>query len=98
MNKTLKSYNTNNHGGGTIEVSFMRAFIRDAKLRDLVKSLAYDQSGNFDVSLHQAAQFMLQTDSDNRGTVASMARELDEAAEISELLSCGVQPCILHSI
>lgn len=81
MNKTLKSYNTNNHGGGIIEVSFMRAFMRDAKLRDLVKSLAHDQTGGLDISLQQAAQLMLQTDSDNRGTVASMARELDEAAE-----------------
>ncbi|KAG2741429.1 hypothetical protein P692DRAFT_201726700 [Suillus brevipes Sb2] len=37
LNKVLKSYSTNNHGGGEIEVSFMRAFHKDVALRDLVR-------------------------------------------------------------
>ncbi|KAA1479991.1 hypothetical protein DENSPDRAFT_789804, partial [Dentipellis sp. KUC8613] len=36
LNKVLKSYSTNNHGGGEIEVSFMRAFMPDAALRAMV--------------------------------------------------------------
>ena len=37
LNKVLKSYRTNNHSGGDIEVSFMRAFNRDVTLREMVK-------------------------------------------------------------
>ncbi|KAG1816313.1 uncharacterized protein BJ212DRAFT_1480762 [Suillus subaureus] len=32
LNKVLKSYSTNNHGDGKIEISFFRAFTRDTKL------------------------------------------------------------------
>ncbi|KAI0038536.1 hypothetical protein FA95DRAFT_1505463 [Auriscalpium vulgare] len=37
LNKVLKSYSTNNHSGGEIEVTFMRAFVRDATLRQMVR-------------------------------------------------------------
>lgn len=36
LNKVLKSFTTNNHNGGDIEVSFFRAFCRDARLREIV--------------------------------------------------------------
>jgi hypothetical protein len=36
LNKVLKSYHTNNHSGGDIEVSFMCAFNRDVSLREMV--------------------------------------------------------------
>ncbi|KAH9947414.1 hypothetical protein B0H21DRAFT_692092, partial [Amylocystis lapponica] len=36
LNKVLKSYATNNHAGGEIEVTFFRAFSRDVRLRRLV--------------------------------------------------------------
>lgn len=76
LNKELKSYNTNNHGGGEIETSFMRAHVRDSRIRDIV--LSASQSG--DHALKSAGILLRQTDSDNRGTVAGLARELDEAA------------------
>ena len=37
LNKVLKSYATNNHSGGAIEVSFFRAFRRDSRLREIVR-------------------------------------------------------------
>ncbi|KAJ7747444.1 hypothetical protein DFH07DRAFT_747766 [Mycena maculata] len=36
LNKLLKSYDTNNHGDGELEVTFFREFHRDANLRDVV--------------------------------------------------------------
>ena len=38
LNKVLKSYQTNNHEDGEVEVTFFRAFSRDVRLRDLVSS------------------------------------------------------------
>lgn len=39
LNKVLKSYHTNNHGGGEIEVSFFRAFTRESRIYEIVSSL-----------------------------------------------------------
>jgi hypothetical protein len=36
LNKLLKSYDTNNHGNGELEVTFFREFQRDANLREKV--------------------------------------------------------------
>ncbi|KAG2344685.1 hypothetical protein BDR05DRAFT_865367, partial [Suillus weaverae] len=36
LNKVLKSYSTNNHGDGEIEISFFCAFSRDTELRTMV--------------------------------------------------------------
>lgn len=36
LNKVLKSYSTNNHANGELEVSFFRAFERDVRLRTMV--------------------------------------------------------------
>ncbi|KZT00482.1 uncharacterized protein LAESUDRAFT_666136, partial [Laetiporus sulphureus 93-53] len=36
LNKVLKSYSTNNHDGGELEVTFFRGFSRDVQLRRLV--------------------------------------------------------------
>ncbi|KAJ7714113.1 hypothetical protein DFH07DRAFT_763144, partial [Mycena maculata] len=36
LNKLLKSYDTNNHGDGELEVTFFREFHRDANLREVV--------------------------------------------------------------
>ena len=38
LNKVIKSFRTNNHDGGSIETSFLRAFARDIGLRDMVRS------------------------------------------------------------
>ncbi|KAH9920495.1 hypothetical protein B0H21DRAFT_781673 [Amylocystis lapponica] len=39
LNKVLKSYATNNHNGGELEVTFFRAFSREVRLRCLVSFL-----------------------------------------------------------
>ncbi|KAJ7686947.1 hypothetical protein B0H17DRAFT_939859 [Mycena rosella] len=39
LNKLLKSYDTNNHGDGELEVTFFREFHQDANLREVVSSL-----------------------------------------------------------
>ena len=36
LNKVLKSYSTNNHENGEIEISFMHAFNHDVTLREMV--------------------------------------------------------------
>jgi hypothetical protein len=36
LNKLLKSYDTNNHADGELEVTFFREFHRDANLREVV--------------------------------------------------------------
>ena len=45
LNKVLKSFSVNNHGGGEVEVTFFRAFARDVALRDLVSFSISDSSG-----------------------------------------------------
>lgn len=41
LNKVLKSYSTNNHSDGEIEISFFRAFTRDTELRTMVASFLF---------------------------------------------------------
>jgi hypothetical protein len=107
LNKVLKSYSTNNHGDGEIEVSFFRAFTRDTELRTMVISflflfmntrilncdvqkmtnlLARNAGSNKppsaeDSFLFDAVRAILTTDSDTRGTVASLASEIDDIAQ-----------------
>ena len=61
-----------------MEMTFMCAHIRDSRIRDLVRSVANDE----DFRLREAATTLLKLDSDNRGTIAAMAQEIDEAAEL----------------
>ena len=39
LNGVLKNYNTNNHSGGEIEVSFFRSYLRDNRVREIVSIL-----------------------------------------------------------
>jgi hypothetical protein len=39
LNKVLKSANTNGRGGGQLEISMMREFIRDTRLDSIVRPL-----------------------------------------------------------
>lgn len=81
LNKTLKGYKTNGHAGGEREVSMFRGFKKDVRLRELVVSAAHLDK---DLTIKNIAERMLKTDGDTRGTVASLARELDEAAADSK--------------
>ena len=110
LNKVLKSYHTNNHGGGEIEVTFFRAFKRDVKLRGLVRNGSImcracekliraplsqlmslsnprdeDDEDEYTACLRNTVQSILATDGDVRGTVASLAREIEEFAEDGEI-------------
>ncbi|KAL5485641.1 hypothetical protein ACEPAI_6682 [Sanghuangporus weigelae] len=71
LNKVLKSFKTNNHNGGEIETSFMRAFCRDLTLRDTLRSLVSEPAED-DCGLMDVAKLLLTEDTDTRGTVASM--------------------------
>ncbi|KAH9911971.1 hypothetical protein B0H21DRAFT_714183, partial [Amylocystis lapponica] len=74
LNKVLKSYATNNHAGGEIEVTFFRAFSRDVRLRRLLNELASLKNlSPEDEAAANAARLILKTDGDQRGTVAALA-------------------------
>ncbi|KAG2133009.1 hypothetical protein DEU56DRAFT_914034 [Suillus clintonianus] len=86
LNKVLKSYSTNNHSNGEIEVTFMRAFQKDVALCDMLANLntapdMQDESSAENMLLLEAVRIILATDGDTRGTVASLAHEMDQAAE-----------------
>ncbi|KAH9917859.1 hypothetical protein B0H21DRAFT_827671 [Amylocystis lapponica] len=88
LNKVLKSYATNNHNGGELEVTFFRAFSREVQLRCLLNELAsFDVSADLtdqsnttsgDQTAAQIARLLLKTDSDQRGTVAALAHPIAE--------------------
>ena len=80
LNKLLKSYNTNNHGGGEIETTFLREHVRDSRIRDLVNEAIKNRS----LDLEIPASLLLGAKCDDRGTVAGMAQELDKAAREGE--------------
>ena len=72
LNKLLKGYNTNNHAGGEIEVSFFCEFHRDVQLRDILTTVERegDSAGK---GAKETARLILETDNDSRGTVASIS-------------------------
>lgn len=76
LNKVLKSYRTNNRNGGELEVTFLREFFRDVRLRELVTSCATDASS--DHQIQAASRLILASESDTRGTVASLSKEVDD--------------------
>ncbi|KAG2350555.1 hypothetical protein BDR05DRAFT_993937 [Suillus weaverae] len=78
LNKVLKSYSTNNHGGGEIELSALSTRSSDEGLS------AEDQL------LLDAVNLILATDGDTWGTVASLTHEMDQAAEDHTYPDAGV--------
>ncbi|KAJ7844237.1 hypothetical protein B0H14DRAFT_2777033 [Mycena olivaceomarginata] len=95
LNKLLKSYDTNNHGNGELEVTFFREFQRDANLREKLHKLD-QKEGLEDLTpeercMAESARAILATDGDQRGTVASMTREIEElSADLGISLSLGL--------
>lgn len=79
MNKILKSFKTNGHTNGELEVTFMREFQRSVRHRDFVSSIS--QMGDL---TGRVAGMLLASEKDIRGTIASMAQEIDEAAADGE--------------
>ncbi|KAJ7470860.1 hypothetical protein FB451DRAFT_1472522 [Mycena latifolia] len=95
LNKLLKSYDTNNHGDGELEVTFFREFHRDANLREVVRKLA-KKSGIVGLSpeeqcVAESARMILQTDGEIRGTVAAMACEIEQlSSDLGTPFSMGM--------
>ncbi|KAJ7434858.1 hypothetical protein FB451DRAFT_1466078 [Mycena latifolia] len=95
LNKLLKSYDTNNHGDGELEVTFFREFHRDANLREVVRKLA-KKSGIVGLSpeeqcVAESARMILQTDGETRGTVAAMACEIEQlSSDLGTPFSMGM--------
>lgn len=83
LNKILKSYKTNSHASGELEVTFMREFQRDVRLREMIVSL----SRSDDYLASTTAGLLLETESDGCGTVAGLAREMENGTRdfLSEL-------------
>ncbi|KAH9912376.1 hypothetical protein B0H21DRAFT_828763 [Amylocystis lapponica] len=76
MNKVLKSYKTSNHAGGELEVSFFREFMRTVQTSRLVAQGFSTPAGS---PLHDTVKAMYRASADDRGTVQSLARNLDVA-------------------
>ena len=74
LNKVFVSYKTNCCASGELEVTFLHGFQHDARLREMVVSLSISN----DLATSSVAKTLLETDSDRRGTVAGMARELED--------------------
>ncbi|KZV60007.1 hypothetical protein PENSPDRAFT_558091, partial [Peniophora sp. CONT] len=77
INKILKSYNSANHSGGELEVSFFREFHRTVQQS---RALATARSaGDPLISLGVDAMYL--ATADDRGTVQALSREVDERNE-----------------
>ncbi|KAJ7753257.1 hypothetical protein B0H16DRAFT_1835472 [Mycena metata] len=108
LNKLLKSYDTNNHGDGELEVTFFREFHRDANLREL-SQLAQEEGREGLTPEEQCvaanARLVLATDGDVRGTLASMTTEvedpcvdLDTKFSLGLAVHCDILPYLQRSI
>lgn len=83
LNKVLKSFKTNNHARGEIEVTYMREFAREGKLRQLLKT-AISQDGAL---VSRVAKECIASQNDSRGSLASLTRELEEVDNNCKSLS-----------
>ncbi|EPQ57917.1 hypothetical protein GLOTRDRAFT_91486 [Gloeophyllum trabeum ATCC 11539] len=79
LNKTLKNYNTNHHGGGELEVTLMRTFQRESRVRALASQLSKDSS------LHMAecalGERVMAKPGEDRGTVEAAPVEKSAVAD-----------------
>ncbi|GJF00872.1 hypothetical protein PsYK624_171740 [Phanerochaete sordida] len=75
LNKVLKSYASNNHSGGVIEVTFMREFSREVRLRAMLDELARGPEENAEGSLLAMTSRLLLRHEESRGTVSDLAQE-----------------------
>ncbi len=98
MNKILKSYKTNNHGGGELETTFFREFQRTVRTSRVVCNLNFLDTVQFNLTIVKLAQgsqaptssglphavhAMYKASADDCGTVQALANELDGVHEHS---------------
>ncbi|KAI0072971.1 hypothetical protein K474DRAFT_1686422 [Panus rudis PR-1116 ss-1] len=79
MNKVLKTFKTNNHSGGEIETTFFREFHRSVRVSQTLSRASSLPAGS---GLPSAVEAMYRATADDRGTVQSLASELDKASEL----------------
>ncbi|KAI0072408.1 hypothetical protein K474DRAFT_1711614 [Panus rudis PR-1116 ss-1] len=83
LNKILKNFNLNNWDGGRLEISMMRAFSCDTKLKSMLGSVARSNSDSVNLSAENSeqnaktvtnlvARRLLQESNECRGTVESI--------------------------
>ncbi|THH02551.1 hypothetical protein EW145_g6729 [Phellinidium pouzarii] len=90
LNKLLKSFTTNNHNGGEIEVSFFRTFCKDALLHQTLRYLAMTAREG-DQGLSEMAAQMIGVDKDIRGTVASVNAMVQEVKDWTRDCGLGIK-------
>ncbi|KAF6741770.1 hypothetical protein DFP72DRAFT_861523 [Ephemerocybe angulata] len=74
LNKVLKGYKTNNRDGGELETTFFREFHRTVAMsRVAASSRVVDEDGMFKA----ATDAMFKASQDDRGTLQTLAKELD---------------------
>lgn len=73
INKVLKSYNSANHSGGELEVSFFREFHRTVQQSRVMSSALTDGCA----TVKDSIEAMYKATNDDRGTVQALARDLD---------------------
>ncbi|THU81926.1 hypothetical protein K435DRAFT_692588, partial [Dendrothele bispora CBS 962.96] len=78
LNRVLKSYNTANHSGGELEVSFFREFHRTVQHSRL---LGNTSPRPLQEELNEAVNAMYDASADDRGTLQALTRELDNIFE-----------------
>jgi hypothetical protein len=95
LNKILKSYNSSNHSGGELEVSFFREFHRTILHSRMVRIfIAHNKTQYSDLALQMdraklsenahiriSVRAMQGAFQDERGTVRSLAREVKEQSQ-----------------
>ncbi|KAI0323378.1 hypothetical protein GY45DRAFT_1376364 [Cubamyces sp. BRFM 1775] len=97
LNKILKSFDTNNHDGGAIEVTFFREFYCAARLHQL---LAEGSQHPMATAVHMACREMQNATTDHRGTLQQLVNELEEAyCDASGTTSVGlIQHVLLYEV
>ncbi|KAK0441727.1 uncharacterized protein EV420DRAFT_1485563 [Desarmillaria tabescens] len=79
INKVLKSYNSGNHSGGELEVSFFREFHRTVQQSCIMMQDSYN--AGVKTPIHESIAAMYKATADNHGTVQALAQESDQAHE-----------------
>ena len=93
LNKVLKSFKTNGHTNGELEVIFMRKFQRSIRPREFISSLSRgdDLPGG-------AANLLANPDNDSWGMIASLSKEIDKATADGKYFVCASACLYLYCI
>ncbi|KAJ7703335.1 hypothetical protein B0H17DRAFT_1194521 [Mycena rosella] len=100
LNKLLKSYDTNNHGDGELEVTFFREFHRDANLREVLQKLAKKDAVEGltpeEQCIAENARMILATDGDIETLSADLGTSFSMGSAVLKDIPSGLQQDILE--